>query len=63
MQEISKKEKGYQNKVKWIKERLKEGLKYKLLWVTEGSKKETSRGFIEYIPGQYNWRGIQAENW
>jgi L-amino acid N-acyltransferase YncA len=58
-----KKENGYQNKVRWIKERLKEGLKYKLLWVTEGYKKPTSRGFIEYIPGRYNWRGIQAENW
>ena len=53
---------GYQNKVKWIKERFKEGLKYKLLMVTEG-KKETSRGMIEYIPGEYNWRGIQAEGW
>ena len=58
-----KKEKGYQNKVNWIKKRFKEGLKYKLLWVTEGYKKETSRGFIEYIPGKYNWRGIQADNW
>ncbi|MHA1191904.1 MAG: GNAT family N-acetyltransferase [Promethearchaeota archaeon] len=58
-----KKEKGYQNKVKWINERLKEGLKYKLLWVSEGYKKETSRGFIEYIPGEFNWRGINANGW
>jgi L-amino acid N-acyltransferase YncA len=57
-----KKQVGYQNKVKWIKERFKEGLKYKLLLVKEGEK-ETSRGFIEYIPGEYNWRGIQADNW
>ncbi len=54
---------GYQNKVKWLKQRLKEGLKYKLLWTSEGYKKLTSRGFIEYIPGQYNWRGIQADNY
>jgi len=53
---------GYQNKVKWIKERFKEGLKYKLLIVKEGNK-ETSRGMIEYIPGEYNWRGIQADGW
>jgi len=53
---------GYQNKVKWIKERFKEGLKYKLLMVKEGNK-ETSRGMIEYIPGKYNWRGIQADGW
>ena len=57
-----KKQVGYQNKVKWIKERFKEGLKYKLLLVKEG-KKETSRGFIEYIPVEYSWRGIQAKNW
>ena len=53
---------GYQNKVNWIKERFKEGLKYKLLIVKEGNK-ETSRGMIEYIPGEYNWRGIQANGW
>ena len=53
---------GYQNKVKWLKERFKEGLKYKTLQVTEGSK-ETLRGMIEYIPGEYNWRGIKAEGW
>jgi L-amino acid N-acyltransferase YncA len=57
-----KKQVGYQNKVKWIKERFKEGVRYKLLLVKEGEK-ETSRGFIEYIPGEYNWRGIQANNW
>ena len=53
---------GYQNKVKWMKERFEEGLKYKVLYVKEGNK-ETSRGMIEYIPGEYNWRGIQAEGW
>lgn len=57
-----KKEIGYQNKIKWIRERFKEGLKYKLLIVKEGEK-VTSRGFIEYIPGEYNWRGIQADGW
>ena len=53
---------GYQNKVTWLKERFKEGLKYKVLYVKEGNK-ETSRGMIEYIPGEYNWRGIQANGW
>ena len=57
-----KKFNGYQSKLKWIKERFKEGLKYKLLIVREGNK-ETSRGMIEYIPGEYNWRGVQAEGW
>jgi L-amino acid N-acyltransferase YncA len=53
---------GYQNKVKWMKERFKEGLKYKVLYVKEGDK-ETSRGMIEYIPGEFNWRGIKADGW
>lgn len=53
---------GYQSKLKWMKERFKEGLKYKLLIVKEGNK-ETSRGMIEYIPGEYNWRGIKADSW
>jgi L-amino acid N-acyltransferase YncA len=57
-----KKQIGYQNKLKWIKDRFKEGLRYKLLLVKEKNK-ETSRGFIEYIPGKYNWRGIKADNW
>ena len=54
--------KGYQSKLNWIKERFKEGLRYKLLLVKEGNK-EISRGMIEYIPGEYNWRGIQADGW
>ncbi|MFX1571804.1 MAG: GNAT family N-acetyltransferase [Promethearchaeota archaeon] len=57
-----KKLNGYQNKLKWIKERFKEGLKYKLLIVKQGNR-ETSRGMIEYIPGEYNWRGIDADCW
>ncbi|MBD3253481.1 MAG: GNAT family N-acetyltransferase [Candidatus Lokiarchaeota archaeon] len=57
-----KKLNGYQSKLKWIKERFKEGLKYKLLMVKENGKK-TSRGMIEYIPGEYNWRGIKADGW
>lgn len=53
---------GYQNKIKWLKERFKEGLKYKTLQVSE-SNKETLRGMIEYIPGEYNWRGVKADGW
>ena len=57
-----KKQAGYQNKVNWIKKRFKEGLKYKMLMINEKGK-QNSRGFIEYIPGEYNWRGIQADGW
>jgi len=57
-----KKEEGYQNKLNWIKDRFNEGLKYKLLLVEEGNK-EASRGFIEYTPSEFSWRGIKAKNW
>jgi len=57
-----KKEDGYQNKLNWIKKRFEENLKYKLLLVKE-AKGLTSRGFIEYIPGEYNWRSIDAKGW
>ncbi|WP_455142149.1 N-acetyltransferase family protein [Candidatus Hodarchaeum mangrovi] len=55
-----KKEEGYQNKITWIKERFPEGLKYKILKVKEKTK-YSFRGFIEYIPSKYNWRGINAD--
>ncbi|MFW9829934.1 MAG: GNAT family N-acetyltransferase [Candidatus Thorarchaeota archaeon] len=57
-----KKEVGYKNKIEWIKERFKEGLKYKLLRIREQNKVSLG-GFIEYIPGKYNWRGIAADDW
>jgi GNAT superfamily N-acetyltransferase len=59
-----KKTDGYKNKVKWLKERFKEGLHLRLLLVNEGPRRGfTSRGFIEYIPGEYSWRGINAEGY
>jgi hypothetical protein len=61
-QKSKKKEEGYQNKISWIKERFREGMKYHLLLVEERGK-FASRGFIEYIPGEYCWRGINAEGY
>jgi GNAT superfamily N-acetyltransferase len=55
---------GYRNKIEWAKERFKEGLHVKLLFVNEGAKRGfRARGFIEYIPGRYAWRGIDAEGY
>ena len=51
---------GYQNKLKWLEDRFQEGLKYKLLLVDEGKKDLVSRGFVEYIPGEFAWRGVDA---
>jgi GNAT superfamily N-acetyltransferase len=59
-----KKTEGYKEKFEWIKERFKEGLRLKLLLVNEGAKRGfRARGFIEYIPGEYAWRGVNAEGY
>ena len=55
---------GYKKKVAWVKERFNEGLRVKLLLVNEGAKRGfRTRGFIEYIPGEYAWRGIDAKGY
>jgi hypothetical protein len=51
-----KKSPGYQRKLAWLKARFAEGLKIKLLDLSQGG-----RGFIEYIPGQYAWRAVNAD--
>jgi len=59
-----KKSKGYRDKFEWIKERFKDGLRLKLLLVNEGTKRGfRARGFIEYIPSKYAWRGIKADRY
>ncbi len=47
---------GYRRKLHWLKQRFPEGLKLKI--ITSGG-----RGFIEYVPGTYAWRGIQADDY
>lgn len=44
---------GFALKLAWLRERFKEGLKIRMLQLPE-------RGFIEYIPGEYAWRPVQA---
>jgi ribosomal protein S18 acetylase RimI-like enzyme len=48
---------GYQAKLKWLKPRLAEGLKIKMVVGAEGGK---PRGFIEYVPGEQAWRAVDA---
>ncbi|NNE35059.1 MAG: hypothetical protein HKN13_07485, partial [Rhodothermales bacterium] len=43
---------GYEQKLEWLKQRYSEGLEMRLL----GSG---NRGFVEFIPGAFAWRGIQ----
>ncbi len=57
-----KKEEGYQNKLVWFKQRYEEGMRIKILRVIERGKM-TTRGFVEYIPGEYAWRPVNAPNY
>ncbi len=50
-----RKSEGYQRKLKWLEARFAEGLRIKLLDLSQGG-----RGFIEYIPGEYAWRPVDA---
>jgi len=47
---------GNQKKLKWLKERFDEGMKIKMLELP-------NRGFIEYIPGEYAWRSVEAKGY
>jgi len=47
---------GYEEKLAWTRERFQEGLRIKVI-------RRGGRGFIEYIPGRFAWRGIEAPNY
>ena len=49
---------GYQQKLSWLKQRLAEGMRIKILY--EGQR---SVGFVEYIPGEFAWRAVNAEGY
>jgi L-amino acid N-acyltransferase YncA len=49
------KSEGYRRKLAWLRERFAEGMRLKIVY--EG---ERSMGFIEYIPGEYAWRAVEA---
>jgi len=51
---------GYQKKLEWLKKRFPEGLKIKLLF---SEKERKHLGFIEYVPGEYAWRAVEAEGY
>ncbi len=53
-----KKCEGYQRKLKWLEARFAEGLKIKMLNPAQGG-----RGFIEYIPGEFAWRPVEAQGY
>lgn len=53
-----RKSEGYRRKLRWLKDRFDEGLRIKMLNLSEGG-----RGFIEYIPGEYAWRPVEASGY
>ncbi|UCG84742.1 MAG: GNAT family N-acetyltransferase [Gemmatimonadota bacterium] len=51
-----KKSIGYQRKLTWLMARFSEGMRIKLLELPD-------RGFIEYIPGEFAWRAVDAKGY
>ncbi len=47
---------GYQHKHDWLGSRFQEGLRIRMI-------RDGGRGFIEYIPGEYAWRPVNAERY
>lgn len=47
---------GYQRKLNWLKARFAEGMRIKMYELPQ-------RGFIEYIPGEYAWRSVEAKGY
>jgi len=50
---------GYPEKIEWLKGRFPEGMKIKTLY----SDKDGTQGMIEYIPGEYCWRPVEASGY
>ena len=57
---LNPKNEGYQIKLNWLKKRFSEGLKIKLLYLEKENK---CNGFIEYVPGEYPWRAVDAKGY
>jgi len=53
------KQEGQRRKVEWLKQRFSEGMKYKVLY----SDTDQAVGGIEYIPGEYSWRPLEANGY
>jgi len=49
---------GYQRKLAWLKDRFSEGMRIQILF--DGKR---SFAFIEYIPGEYAWRAVNAHGY
>jgi hypothetical protein len=52
----NRKHPGHIAKLSWLRNRFEEGMRIKLILTSEGKQ----AGFLEYIPGQYTWRVVDA---
>ncbi|MFC1913490.1 hypothetical protein ACFLX7_04810 [Chloroflexota bacterium] len=50
---------GLKRKIEWLEDRFSEGMRIKTLYSNEGGTK----GMIEYIPGEYNWRPVEVSGY
>ena len=50
---------GYQPKLDWLRKRFSEGLRFLLFRDGQGRP----LGFLEYVPGEYAWRPVDAKGW
>ncbi|MGD2093531.1 MAG: GNAT family N-acetyltransferase [Phycisphaerales bacterium] len=50
---------GYRHKFQWIKKRMSEGLKVKML----NTPDDGLAGYIEYVPGERAWRAVNAQDY
>ena len=53
------KHEGFEPKVRWLQKRFEEGLRF-LLFRDEKGK---PLAFLEYVPGEYAWRPVDAKGW
>ena len=53
------KNEGLRRKIKWLKDRFTEGMKIKTLY----SDNDGTQGMIEYVPGEYCWRPVEASGY
>jgi hypothetical protein len=53
------KHEGCRRKAEWFKKRQTEGMRYKVLYSVE----KGTVGLIEYIPGEYAWRAVEADGY
>lgn len=55
----NQKNEGFQRKVRWLQKRFNEGLRCLLFRNADGR----TLGFLEYVPGEYAWRPVEAPGW